>query len=132
MKFFPKKRILISLLSSSISSAFLLAPAYAMDPPPQGEELNKFSLRRAIPFSIRERLGSDIFSFQYYNTAHGLLQSSNPEERLMGAAALRKIAKKRDHPGNHRASADLFSCAQFCLSCGTEEDKKIGGLSIEN
>lgn len=33
MKFFPKNRFFISLLSSSISSAFLLAPTYAMDPP---------------------------------------------------------------------------------------------------
>ncbi|MDP4154020.1 MAG: hypothetical protein Q8929_00160 [Bacillota bacterium] len=132
MKLFPKNRLFISLLTSSISSAFLLTPAYAMDPPLKEEELNKFSLRKPIPFSIRERLGDDIFSFEYYNTAHGLLQSSNPEERIMGAVALRKIVKKSDHPDNHRASTDLFNCAQFCLSCGTEEDKKIGGLFSEN
>ena len=106
MKLFSKNRLFISLVSSSISSAFLLAPTYAMDPPKEGDQ--------------------EICDSRCYHKAYNLFQSRNPDEKRVGVEALKKIAENKNSMYHSYAVSDLYYYANNLFYSNSEEDKKIG------
>jgi hypothetical protein len=115
MKLFSKNNLLISLLSSALSTTFLISPGHTMDVP----EDNYWTTNPAkySPRSSTISLPDDPFSAGYYNAMQALCQSNNPEDKERGSIALRGMAADISHPHHLKAISYLFSD-------GTEEDKQ--------
>lgn len=117
MKLFSKNRLFISLLSSTLSSAFLVTPSYGMLP----EDEREASPTRTISLSLCEMLGNDSSSREYYIRALTLFYSNNPEDKEIGAAAFREMAANSAHPYYSSAIQTVVRLFKY----GNKEDTKV-------